>query len=156
MRFKFLRPIAFVLLFTFSFQQIALSFPVTLTPLPFSAPTPEAHLQGFDGSLIARGAGLIQTSRNIFQNLREQGFKYVTDSLQNGFRNLLKQLNPLTSYRNLAESVTQSLHKLGQQNGFARFLADVTQKISIQIAQNRIDKTLEKSSVDRTPSGGRG
>ena len=110
MRFKFLRPIAFVLLLTFSFQQIVLSFPMSQLPLAGSTSSP--------ASLFSE-ASLIQNSRNIFQNLREQGFKYVTDSLQNGFRNLLKQLNPLTSYRNLAESVTQSLHKLSEQNGFA-------------------------------------
>jgi hypothetical protein len=101
-----------------------------------------ALLNRIGEGLINYGTKLINQSKDIFSNIKTQGFSYVQDFLKESFVN---QLNPLTSYQKLFRSVTDGVTR--SASGLSRLITNVTKELGLQMALNKIDQSLEKSKL---------
>jgi len=104
------------------------------------------NLINFTGQVLSRaGTNLMTQAKQLFNDLREQGLKSVFQSFKD---RILEKINPTTSYQNTWKSLTEGVNKLASRTGFSRFLGNVMEQLGVQIAQEKIDKSLEKSKMN--------
>jgi hypothetical protein len=106
-----------------------------------------AILSAVGRGLVSAGNALMKTANNFYAKLKEGGFSAVKDSLQSGIKNFINRINPLTAYKEAYTSVTKTLHDFGVKSGLSKLIEMNLVKVGFQIAQAKIDQSLEKNKA---------
>ena len=106
------------------------------------------HLASFGRSLVGQAKSFFQTGiKDLFNQIKLGSFS-LKKALDSTFQSLKNQLNPVTYYKNLYGRVTESLHQLGVKGSLNKLLEWSTNQFLVNLAQNQIDKSLEKSKMN--------